>query len=116
MENLTKDAFKSKIFDYEASKEWKYSGAVPVIVDFYADWCAPCRMVAPILEEISKEFAGRILVYKVNTDAEAELSTIFGVQSIPSVLFIPLTGQPQMAVGAMSKEGFLQAIKEVLKV
>jgi thioredoxin len=116
MENLTNESFKTKIFDFENCKEWKFSGKLPVIIDFYADWCQPCKMMYPVVDEISKEYAGKIDVYKIDTDAQQELAGMFGIQSIPSILFIPLEGQPQMAVGAMSKEGFLQAIKDVLKI
>ncbi len=114
MEKLTKETFKTKVFDYEANKEWKYSGELPAIVDFYADWCGPCKMVSPVLEQLSKEYAGKLNIYKVDTDAEQELAGLFGIQSIPSILFIPKEGKPQMAVGAMSKEGFKEAIDSVL--
>lgn len=114
MEHLTKETFLSKIFDYEHETEWKYKGELPAIIDFYADWCAPCRMVAPILEQISKEYAGKINVYKVDTDKEQELAMVFGIRSIPSILFIPKHGKPQMAMGAMPKEAFVEAINTVL--
>lgn len=114
MENLTKETFKAKVFDYEANKEWKYKGALPAIIDFYADWCGPCKMVAPVLEGIAKEYSGKIDVYKIDTDAQNELAGMFGISSIPSILFIPKEGKPQMAVGAMSKEGFKEAIDSVL--
>lgn len=114
MEKLTKETFKTKVFDFESKKEWKYTGELPAIIDFYADWCGPCKMVTPVLEEISKEYAGKIQVYKIDTDAENELAGAFGIQSIPSILFIPKEGKPQMAVGAMSKEGFREAIDNVL--
>jgi len=113
LEHLTKETFKEKVFDFEANKEWKYEGSKPAIIDFYADWCAPCRMVAPILEELNDEYKGDIVIYKINTEEERELSAIFGIQSIPSLLFIPLTGQPQMAMGALPKETFRQAIGDV---
>lgn len=116
MEHLTAESFRSKIFDYKAHPEWHYSGALPVIIDFYAEWCVPCRALAPVMEEIAKEYSGKIEVYKVNTDSEPELSSVFGVQGLPSILFIPTEGQPQMAAGAMTKEELLQAVREVLKV
>ena len=116
LEHLTKDTFKEKVFNFEASKEWKYAGSKPAIIDFYADWCAPCRMVAPVLEELKDEYADKIEIYKVNTEEERELSAMFGIQSIPSLLFIPLEGQPQMAMGALPKDTFKQAIGDVLNV
>ena len=113
-EHLTSASFKQKVFDYEKNKEWKYKGDLPCIVDFYADWCGPCKRVSPILEDLSKEYAGKIRVYKVNTDQERELSSAFQIQSIPSLLFVPKSGQPQMSMGAMGKEDFVKAINEVL--
>jgi len=114
MEHLTKETFQKKVFDYENNKEWKFEGELPAIVDFYADWCGPCKMVAPILERLSEEYKGRIDVYKVDTEAEQELAAVFGIRSIPSLLFIPKGGKPQMAMGAMPKESFDQAINEIL--
>lgn len=116
VEHLTKETFKSKVFDYEKNKEWKYEGNLPAIIDFYADWCGPCKMVAPILEELSKEYDGKLNVYKVDTEAERELAGVFGIQSIPSLLFVPKEGQPQMAMGALPKDTFKKAFKEVLNV
>jgi thioredoxin 1 len=115
-EHLTVETFKQKVFDYEANKDWKFEGKLPCIVDFYAEWCGPCRMVAPILEELADEYAGKLNVYKVNTEEQQELAGIFGIQSIPSLLFIPKEGQPQMAMGALPKETFVKAFKEVLNV
>ncbi len=114
--NLTKQDFLDKVFDFENEKEWNFKGDVPCIIDFYADWCGPCKMVAPILEEISQEYEGKLNIYKIDTEAEQELAGAFGIQSIPSILFIPTDGKPQMAQGAMPKEGFLQAMKDVLSV
>ncbi len=116
LEHLTKETFKQKVFNFEAHKEWKFEGERPAIIDFYADWCMPCKMVAPILEELSEDFKGKVDIYKVNTEKERELSAIFGIQSIPSLLFIPKDGQPQMAMGALPKDTFVKAFKEVLKV
>ena len=113
-EVLTKQAFLEKVFNYEANKEWKFEGALPCIIDFYADWCGPCKQVAPVLEELSDEFAGKINIYKVNTEIEQELAGAFGIKSIPSMLFCPADGQPQMAVGALPKESLIQAINDVL--
>lgn len=116
IEYLTKETFKNKVFDYENNREWKFEGKIPAIIDFYADWCGPCKMVAPILEELSREYDGKLNVYKVNTEEERELAAVFGIQSIPSLLFVPTEGQPQMAMGALPKETFKQAFKEVLNV
>ena len=116
LEHLTSETFKQKIFNYETNKEWKFEGTTPAIIDFYADWCAPCRMVAPILEELKEEYGDKLDIFKVNTEEQRELSSIFGIQSIPSLLFIPKEGQPQMAMGALPKETFKQAISEVLSV
>ena len=115
-QHLTTAEFKEKVFNYETNKEWKYEGDVPCIIDFYADWCQPCKMVAPILEELEEEYQGKIKVYKVDTEVERELAAVFGIQSIPSLLFVPMDAQPQMAMGALPKETFEQAIKDVLKV
>lgn len=115
-EHLTKDAFMEKVFNYEQNSEWKYEGDLPAIIDFYADWCGPCKMVAPILEEISEEYKDKLHVYKVNTDEEQELAGAFGIQSIPSILFIPMEDRPQMAAGALPKPTLLQAMKDILKV
>lgn len=114
MEILTKESFKNKVFDFEKEKDWNYKGQLPAIIDFYADWCGPCRMVAPVLEELSKEYAGKIEIYKVNTDKEPELSAAFGIRSIPSILFIPIGDKPQMAAGALPKQSFKDAIEKVL--
>lgn len=108
--------FKSMVFDYEASQDWKYEGDLPAIIDFYADWCPPCKMVEPILDAISKEFAGRLNVYKINTDEETDLAQAFGISSIPSIMFIPKEGQPQMSVGALPKPAIMRAINELLQV
>ena len=115
-EELTKATFQEKVFNYEQNKEWKFEGNLPTIVDFWAEWCGPCRMVAPVLEELSKEYEGKINIYKVNTEHEQELAAAFGIQSIPSLLFIPREGQPQMAAGALPKDAFVKIIDEVLKV
>jgi thioredoxin len=116
LEHLTNETFKEKIFNYETHKEWKFEGNTPAIIDFYADWCGPCKVVAPILEELKDEYGDKLDIYKVNTEEQRELSSIFGIQSIPSLLFIPTDGQPQMAMGALPKETFKQAISEVLSV
>ncbi len=115
-EQLTVESFKEKVFDFTAEKEWKYKGTLPAIIDFYADWCGPCKMVAPIIEQLSKEFEGKLNVWKVDTEAQQELAGAFGIQSIPSILFIPMEGQPQMSAGALPKATFLKIIKEQLGV
>ena len=114
MEHLTKETFLKKVFDYERNKDWKYEGELPAIIDFYADWCGPCRIVAPVLEQLSKEYEGKINIYKIDTEAEQELAAVFGIRSIPSLLFIPRDGKPQMAMGALPKESFVQAIDDLL--
>ena len=114
MEHLTKETFLKKVFNYEQNKEWKYEGDLPCLIDFYADWCGPCKMVAPVLEELSKEYEGKIHIYKVDTEAEQELAGAFGIRSIPSMLFCPMDGQPQMAMGALPKATLKKAIDEVL--
>lgn len=116
VEHLTKESFKTKVFNFEANKEWKFEGELPCIIDFYADWCSPCKMVAPILEELQEEYKGKLNVYKVNTEQEQELAGMFGVRSIPSLLFVPKDGQPQMAMGALPKDTFKKAFKDVLNV
>ena len=116
VEHLTKESFLSKVFNYETNKEWKFEGAKPCVIDFYADWCGPCKMVAPILEELSGDFDGKLDVYKVNTEEEQELASVFGIRSIPLILFVPLEGQPQMAMGALPKDTFIKAFKDVLGV
>jgi len=116
LEHLTKQTFQEKIFNYENNKDWKFEGDKPAIIDFYADWCQPCKMVAPILEELSEEYKGKVDIYKVDTEAEQELAAVFGIRSIPSILFCPADGQPQMAMGALPKNTFKQAIADVLNV
>ena len=116
MEHLTKKTFKEKVFNYEENKDWKFEGNKPAIIDFYADWCGPCKMVAPVLEELSGEYEGKLDIFKVNTEEQQELAAAFGIRSIPSLLFIPKEGQPQMAMGALPKETFKKTIEDVLNV
>lgn len=111
---LTKDGFKEKVFDYEQENEWKYKGELPAIIDFYADWCGPCKAVAPVLEELSREYEGKLVIYKIDTEKEAELSSVFGIQSIPTFLFIPLEGSPMMQKGAFPKNVFQHVIEDRL--
>ncbi len=114
--HLTKEAFIEKVFDYTNEKDWKFKGDKPALIDFWAEWCAPCRMVAPLIEELDKDYKGEVDFYKVNTEEQQELAAIFGIRSIPSLLFIPNDGKPQMAAGALPKETFEKAIADVLKV
>ena len=114
-EHLTVETFKSKIYDYEKNpEEWVFEGDKPALVDFYADWCKPCKLIAPIMEELANEYKGQVNIYKVNTEQQRELSRVFGIRSIPTVLFIPVKGKPQMSQGALPKETFKQAIDEFL--
>ncbi len=112
---LTKEDFLKKVANYETNpQEWVYLGEKPAIIDFYADWCGPCKMVSPILEELAGEYSEEIIIYKVDTEAEQELAATFGIRSIPSILFIPMEGSPQMAQGALPKATLKEAINEVL--
>ena len=114
---LTKAMFLEKVANYEANpNEWKYLGDKPCIIDFYADWCGPCKAVAPVLEELATEYADDIIIYKVDTEAEQDLAAAFGIRSIPTILFCPMEGAPQVARGALPKASFEEAIKDVLKV
>ena len=115
-ENLTKEAFVEKVFDFEHNSEWKYQGELPCVIDFWAPWCGPCRAVGPVIEDLSKEYEGKVNFYKINTDDEQELAGAFGIRSIPSLLFVPMTGQPKMAVGALPKNALKEAIEKELLV
>lgn len=112
--HLTTEDFKEKIFNYETETEWQYKDQLPAIIDFYADWCGPCRAVAPVLEELSDEYNGKLIIYKIDTDKETELSALFGIQSIPTFLFIPVQGKPMVQRGALPKNAFKQVIEERL--
>lgn len=113
-EHLTKQTFLEKVFNYEVNKEWKFEGDLPCVIDFWAPWCGPCKVVGPVIDELSTEYDGKVNFYKVNTDEEQELVAAFGIRSIPSLLFVPKEGQPKMAVGALPKESLKQAIEEEL--
>ncbi len=111
---LTTEKFKELVFNYDTEQEWKYLGSLPAIIDFYADWCGPCKMVAPILEELSETYDGKLLIYKVDTEVELELAGAFGIQSIPTLLFIPANGQPMMQPGALPKNVLKDVIEQEL--
>ncbi len=112
---LNKADFLTKVFNYEKNlDQWVYEGDKPCIIDFYADWCPPCKKIAPILKELAADYKDDIIIYKVNIDNEQELKTLFGIQSIPSLLFVPAKGKPQMAQGALPKDVFVQQIDDFL--
>jgi thioredoxin 1 len=113
-EHLTKQAFCEKVFDFEKNEAWKFEGTVPAVIDFWAPWCGPCRMVGPVIDELSTEYSGKVNFYKVNTDEEQELAGAFGIQSIPSLLFIPVNGEPKMARGALPKKELKHIIEQEL--
>ena len=114
--DLTKSEFQSKVFDFEKSSEWNYQGDVPCVIDFYATWCGPCRMMSPLVEEIARKYDGKIIVYKVDTDKEQLLAQTLGISSLPTLLFIPAKGQPQSSIGAIPNESLEKAVKEILLV
>lgn len=116
LEKLTKLTFSEKVHNLENQTEWKYLGNVPSIIDFYADWCQPCKIISPVLESLQEEYGDKLIIYKVNVDNEPELSQLFGIKSIPSLLFIPVDQQPQMSVGVLSKDQMINAIENVLGV
>ena len=113
---LTNDSFKKLIFNYETNKEWKYEGNKPAIIDFYADWCAPCRQLSPIIDELAREYSGKVDIFKVDTEKERILAQNLGISSLPTLLFIPAEGIPQAAMGALPKESLIQVINEVLLI
>jgi thioredoxin len=115
-EHLTAESFRTKVFNFEKNKEWKYEGTLPAVIDFWAPWCGPCRMVGPVIDELSKEYEGKVNFYKVNTDDEQELSAAFGIRSIPSLLFVPVVGEPKMAMGALPKKELKKIIDQELLV
>ena len=116
MNTLTSNEFKEKVFDYDQNETWAFKGTKPALIDFYADWCGPCKRLAPVLEELSEQYEGKLDIYKINIDTEQEVAGVFGVMSVPTLLFAPMTGEPQVAQGALPKEILEQAIQEVLNV
>lgn len=113
---MTNETFKKVVFNYEVNKEWKFEGSRPAIIDFYADWCPPCRQLSPLVEEIAKEYSGRIDVYKVDTDKETALAQALGITNLPTLLFIPAKGKPQVSMGAIPKDSLVKAISEILLI
>lgn len=112
---MTKEMFKDKVMDYENNpQEWNFKGDKPAIIDFYATWCGPCKMTAPNVEKIAEEYDGKIDVYKVDVDQQEELAAMFGIQSIPTILFIPKDGTPAKSVGAMGYGQLKDAVNQVL--
>lgn len=113
--HLTKKEFLQKVADFEKNPgTWKFLGDKPALIDFYAPWCGPCKMLSPVLDELSQEYSGKIDIYKINVDDEEELSMVFGIRSVPTLIFVPLEGAPQRAAGAMSKQQLVQAFEEIL--
>lgn len=113
---LTNENFKKVVFNYELNKEWKYEGTKPAIIDFYADWCAPCRQLSPLVDEIAKEYSGKIIVYKVDTEKEKMLAQSLGISGLPTLLFIPANGKPKVSMGLIPKESLIKAVYEVLLI
>lgn len=111
---MSNDLYLKNVADYNDTKEWKFKGDKPVVIDFYADWCGPCRMVAPLMKELAKEYEDQIVIYKVNVDNESELATALGIKNLPTILFIPKKGDPQVIVGSADKSTFKRAIDQVL--
>lgn len=116
IQHIDAEKFQKEIFDYKNKAEWDFNGDIPVVIDFYATWCGPCRRVAPVLEQLQEEYRGKLLIYKVNVDKEKELTGVFGVRSMPTFLFIPKKGKPSMAKGALPKETFKQAFHEIFGI
>lgn len=114
--HLTEESFRKMVFDFEKNKEWKYEGSMPAIIDFYADWCAPCRQLSPVVEELANEYSGKIIVYKVDTEKESRLAQKIGITALPTLLFIPAKGKPQVSMGVLPKSTLVKAINDVLLV
>ena len=114
--HLTEETFKKMVFNYEKNKDWKYEGSKPAIIDFYADWCAPCRQLSPLVEELAEKYSGKIVVYKVDTEKERTLAQKLGISALPTLLFVPLKGKPQVSMGALPKSTLEEAINNILLV
>ena len=113
---LTNETFKKMVFNYDINKEWKFEGKKPAIIDFYADWCAPCRQLSPLVEEIAREYSGKIDVFRVDTEKEKILAQELGITGLPTLLFIPANGKPQITIGSLPKESLVKAINEILLI
>jgi thioredoxin 1 len=113
---LTNETFKQMVYNYDKNKEWKYEGTKPAIIDFYALWCPPCKQLSPLVEEIAKEYSGKIVVYKVDTDKEKILAQHLGISGLPTLLFIPAKGKPQASMGFIPKETIIKTINNVLLI
>ena len=114
-EYLTYETFREKVWDFEKNpQEWNYQGEIPCVIDFYADWCKPCKQVAPIMDELAIKYAGQVKIYKIDVDKEKKLASVFGIRSIPSVMFSPRKGQPSMQAGALPREQYIQIIEKEL--
>jgi thioredoxin 1 len=111
---LTNEVFKKLIFNYDVNKVWKYAGSKPIIIDFYADWCPPCHQLSPLVEEIAKEYEGKVIVYKVNTDQEKALAQTLGISSLPTLLYIPVNGKPHITIGILPKDEIVKNVNEIL--
>ena len=116
MKTLNLESFKAEIFDFEKNKEWKFQGQRPAIIDFYADWCGPCRSLAPVIEAVAEKYEGKVDIYKINTEESPELAALFAVRSIPSILFIPINAEPAMSNGFMPEESFDSAIADLFSI
>ncbi len=114
--SLDADSFKDKVFNYEEGQQWNYKGDVPAILDFYADWCGPCKMLSPVLNKIQKEYDGKLQIYKINTDEQRELAATFGIRSLPTIVFVPMDGEPQATMGYHSKDDLEEMITKILQV
>ena len=114
MIHLNTETFKQKVFNFDVNQKWKYEGTKPAIIDFYATWCGPCKRMSPVIDELANEYDGKIIVYKVDVDAEQLLAQNFGIQSIPTFLFVPMKGEPKIMQGLIPKESFVNEINEVL--
>lgn len=112
-ERISTQQFKEKVFDYKKNTQWKFVGNEPCVIDFYADWCRPCRIVAPVFEGLAKDYAGKVRFYKVNTDFEQELSSYFGIRSIPTFMFCPINGDPELYAGVLSEDEFKKIISRL---